>query len=407
MTRSLKNAVLAVKPWPAHPARTTPNRLINPGPPLKQQTWLKMMENVPLIALSGFRSPDINPTELGTVQPTVVICAGDINISIAHTSQEFSIAVHHNFPPFNPITPYGVRLCIPLNNLASIFFLDHGNHGRSIRIRLISQAQAFKLDQFATVPGHKRYMLDELARPVLLYPWHQNDHFDLLGILQGREVVAQLSPSISMEYLVDWGARLKEAAATLDGTAVQVLFDNIETGRVSQLETRPLPSQHCISISKSSNKDTIPNSDLQNIYSEPYPHALHKPHNTGKSSNSEDCFGIPTPPRRRSSVQSASTDHQRLNDEDYWTHRQRVLRPNSPRRYYRPQKRKSPAGEGKGKAKEKSARKRRNRKAERRKQDEGRLNRPSTPDLPPNNPKAFGESLTRKPEVSLEVAVAE
>lgn len=93
-------------------------------------------------------------------------------------------------------------------------------------------------------------MLDELARPVLFYPWHQNDHFDLLGILQCGEVVGQVSESVTMEDLVDWGARIKEEAAALDGTVVQILFDNIETGRVSQLETIPVQSQQGTAISR-------------------------------------------------------------------------------------------------------------------------------------------------------------
>jgi len=202
-----------------------------------------MLDDVQLVALSGFRSPDLNPTDLGTVHPGVIICAGDVSLTMAHRSKEFSITVHYNFPPFNPTTPYGVALSFPLNHLASIFFLDHGNHGHSVRIRLISPAQAFKLNNYSAVPAHRRYMLDELARPVLSYPWHQNDHFDLLGILQCGEVVGQVSSSITMENLVDWGARLKEAAAALDGTVVQILFDNIETGRVSQLETTAVPQQ--------------------------------------------------------------------------------------------------------------------------------------------------------------------
>ena len=365
------------------------------------------MDNIQLIALSGFRSPDINPTELGTVHPSVVICAGDVNVTMAHTAQEFNLSVHYNFPPFNPTTPYGVGLSIPLNNLASIFFLDHGNHGRSVRIRLISLTQAFKLNKFATIPAHKRHMLDEQGRAVLLYPWHQNDHFDLLGILQCREVVGQVSSSISMEELVDWGARMKEAAAALDGTIVQVLFDNIETGRVSQLETITLPCQLGISISTITNKGTTENLELR----EPDEHQTQILPNfrfTSQSLHSEDSFGLPTPPhsheRRRPSVQTSSPD--RLDDEDYWSHRQRVLRPNSPRRYYRPEKRKSPAAEDKGKTKDKSPRKRLKRERDHRKHEEGRLTRPSTSEfMPRKSKKAPAWSDPGKVEVPLEVAV--
>jgi hypothetical protein len=366
----------------------------------------EMMDNIRLIALSGFHSPDINPTELGTVHPAVVICAGDVNVTMAHTAQEFNITVHSNFPPFNPTTPYGVRVSIPLNNLASIFFLDHGNNGRSIRIRLISLTQAFKLNQFATIPAHKRHMLDELGRPVLLYPWYQNDHFDLMGILQSREVVGQVSSSISMEELVDWGVRLKEATAALDGTIVQVLFDNIETGRVSQLETILVPGQKCMSISETTYKGATGLRD--HGHSETNRHIPHQSHRTTQSLYSEASFGIPTPPlsngQRPSSVHTASTD--RLDDEDYWTHRHRVLRPQSPRRYYRPEKRKLPAREDKQKSKDKSPRKRLSRKREQRKRDEGRLTRPSTSEIKSRKSKEvlMGGDAS-KPEVLLEVAV--
>lgn len=129
--------------------------------------------------------------------------------------------------------------------------------------------------------------------------------------------------------------------------------------------------------------------------SQRHPYSLHKVQKASQSPQSEPSIGIPTPPlcneQRRSSIHTNSTD--RLEDEDYWHHRQRILRPNSPRRYYRPEKRKSPSGEKNGKDKEKPPRKRRNKKLERRrKKEEGRLTRPSTTELLSSVPNTSAEN---------------
>lgn len=141
---------------------------------------------------------------------------------------------------------------------------------------------------------------------------------------------------------------------------------------------------------------------------ERHPYPQHNTQKTSHSPYSEASNGIPTPPlsneQRRSSIHTSSTD--RLDDEDYWSHRQRVLRPNSPRRYYRPgEKRKCPDGDKKGKNKDKPQRKRRNKKAGRRKHDEGRLTRPSTSELPSSISNVPIWNVTDKPEMLREVAV--
>lgn len=181
-------------------------------------------------------------------------------------------------------------------------------------------------------------MLDEHAQPVLLYPWHLNDHFDLLGILQGREFVAQIPPTISMEDLVEWGARLKEASASLDGT-VQVLFDNMDTGRVSQLQSLPAQLQSRPNRTRSRKLGSSLNSSR---------HSLTRESNRGdktsatspsttRSPSSDDSLERLTPyPHDSKRPRSKSPSDCHGDDESVWKHRQLLLRPNSPGRYYRP-----------------------------------------------------------------------
>jgi len=299
-----------------------------------------MLDRIPLLTLSGFRSPNVRPTEYGEIQPAVVISSGDLILNMAHSCREFTITIQHPLPPFSPATPFGVQLSLPLNYLASLFILDHGIHGRSIRIRLISPSQAFKLDKYSTVPAHKRFMLDEHEQPVLLYPWNLNDHFDLLGILQGREFVAQIPSTISMERLVDWGARLKDAAASVDGTVVQVLFDNVDTGRVSQLQNLPAQLRNNPFCSQSHKSGSSPHNSRR-----PENRQLNHRDRTSttspsatRSSCSDESFGRLTPYHshsKRPRSDSASSDTH-VDEERFWAVRQRLLRPNSPGRYYRP-----------------------------------------------------------------------
>ena len=297
-----------------------------------------MSDAISVLSISGFRSPNLKPTEYGTIRPPVVISSGDFMLNIAHSCREFTLTIQHNFPPFSPTTPYGVQLALPFHYIASIFILDHGFHGRSVRIRLISPSQAFKLDKHAIVPSHKRFMLDEHAQPALLYPLHMNDHFDLLGILQSREFVAQIPPTISMECLVDWAARLKDAAASMDGTVVQVLFDNMDTGRVSQLKSLPAKLQTVDFTGQSNKSDFVQNAIRIRKHGDSRHGEGTSTSSTSFSTSSDESYGRLTPyssdSKRRRSESPSSDRH--YEGEDLWALRQRVLRPNSPGRYYRP-----------------------------------------------------------------------
>jgi hypothetical protein len=170
-------------------------------------------------------------------------------------------------------------------------------------------------------------MLDAHGQQVLLYHWNQNDHFDLLGILQAREMVAQIDPSVSMEVLVDWGARLKDAAALVDGTEVQVLFENADTGRVSQLQSFPVPSQaaKAAALRRSIQQGQEFHFRLQSSRGAPY-------------SVGTESTGRLTPysiPSKRQCLKSRSGPD-RLEGEGFIEYRRRVLRPGSPGRHYRP-----------------------------------------------------------------------
>ena len=180
-------------------------------------------------------------------------------------------------------------------------------------------------------------MLNEHAQPALLYPLHMNDHFDLLGILQSREFVAQIPSTMSMESLVDWGARLKDAAASLDGTVVQVLFDNMDTGRVSQLQSLPAQLQAVSFTGQSNKSDFLQNATRIRKHGESRYREENLSRSTSLSSCSDESYGRLTPyqpARKRRRSESASSDPHE--DEGLWVLRQRVLRPNSPGRYYRP-----------------------------------------------------------------------
>jgi hypothetical protein len=283
-------------------------------------------DNLSLLAISGFHSPRSRLSDHLSPQIPVVIRAGDLTLQASHSNDKFNIAIQRKIAPLATNIPHGVLLSIPLYYLTSIFIFDHGLHGHSMRLRLISPSRAFKLSGGATVPGHHRYMLDEFGKPSMLYPCHLNDHFDLLGILQGREVVLQISGGMSMEGAVDWAARLKDSAASKK-LRLQVLFDNPETGRVSQLKDMPDVSQ-------------------------PSPQALRfaaaiarSPSNSTFQSDS----GIPTQPaamgKKRKQItppdpksdKRAKTSSNPSDEDGIWCRRQRLLRPNSPSRHYRPQ----------------------------------------------------------------------
>jgi hypothetical protein len=276
-------------------------------------------------------------TQYGTVQPPVVITSGFLSLWLGRLAQSFVVTITHSFPPNQLNVPYGVTLEIPLNYLASIFILDHGIHGRSLRIRLISPSQAYKLDRHSTVPAHKRYMIDEAGNMQLLYHWQQNDHFDLLGILQSREFVAQIPGDLSMEALVDWGARLKDAAM-VDGAVVQVLFDNLDTGRVSQLQGMPIMHQF---RENSSEK-------WGNVALEPYDSSVSRTLSMTTPSPVDPSFGRLTPYHEQR--QESPSRPERMDGEELETYRRRILRPSSPSRYYRPnpKKRRHRGGKGKG-----------------------------------------------------------
>lgn len=299
-----------------------------------------MLETVPLLALSGFCSPNASMTAYGISHPAVIISSGELSISIAYSGKELLVTVQHNIPPFLPTIPCGVQLALPFNYLASLFILDHGRHGRSIRIRLISPNRVFKLAKYATAPAHRRCMLDEHAKPVLLYPWHQNDHFDLLGILQAREVVAQIPSSVSMEKLVDWGAKLKDLAATTDGAELQVLFENMDTGRVSQLQKTPAtlqsrPVTENVSKTLTSCQSSLPKNRHEFRHHDSFcaiPHLASQPPSSRESYEHLASNSVGTKRVRSGSL--SSPDH-RCEADKYWKHRNRTPGANSMERYYR------------------------------------------------------------------------
>jgi hypothetical protein len=170
-------------------------------------------------------------------------------------------------------------------------------------------------------------MLDEFGKPSMLYPCNLNDHFDLLGILQGREVVLQISGGMSMEAVVDWAAGLKDTAAS-KMTRLQVLFDNPETGRVSQLKDLPdrlQPSPEAIKFAAAIARSPSSAFFLSESRIPTQPATMtrkRKQENAGPDSKSG----------KHAKTSSNSSD-----DDGLWCRRQRWLRPNSPSRHYRPQ----------------------------------------------------------------------
>jgi len=170
----------------------------------------------------------------------------------------------------------------------------------------------------------------------LLYHWKQNDHFDLLGILQSREFVAQIPGDLSMEALVDWGARLKDAAM-IDGTMVQVLFDNLDTGRVSQLQGMPVMHQF-----RENSKETWGNLPL-----EPNDSPVSRTLSPSTPSPVDPSFGRLTPYHEQR--EESPPRPERKDGEELEAYRRRVLRPSSPSRYYRPNPKKRRRRGGKGK----------------------------------------------------------
>jgi hypothetical protein len=284
-------------------------------------------DNLSLLAISGFHSPRSRLSDHLSPQIPVVIRAGDLTLQASHSNDKFNIAIQRKIAPLATNIPHGVLLSIPLYYLTSIFIFDHGLHGHSMRVRLISPNRAFRLSGGATVPAHHRYMLDEFGKPSMLYPCHLNDHFDLLGILQGREVVLQISGGMSMEAVVDWAARLKDTAAS-KMTSLQVLFDNPETGRVSQLKDLPdrlQPSPEAIkfaaAITRSPSNSSFPSESR--IPTQPAAMAKKRKQEI-------------TPPESKSDKR-AKTSSNTSDDDGLWCRRQRLLRPNSPSRHYRPQ----------------------------------------------------------------------
>jgi hypothetical protein len=176
-------------------------------------------------------------------------------------------------------------------------------------------------------------MIDETGHKQAMYHWQQNDCFDLLGILQSREFVAQIPGDVSMEALVDWGARLKDAAAMVDGKVVQVLFDNLDTGRVSQLQGLPVMQQFASSTSDSSeslSRDEDESSISPTGTSTSATNDLDIPSASGRLTP-YDCAG-----KLRQERDESPPLHGRNDGEDFWAYRQRILRPLSPSRHYRP-----------------------------------------------------------------------
>ena len=167
-------------------------------------------------------------------------------------------------------------------------------------------------------------MLDEHGTTALQYPWYENDSFDLLGIIEVGEVVAQISSDLSMEELVEWGARLKDSAELGYGTVIQVLFDNIDTGRVSQLQSLYDKSRNPLMTGRDARGH-----HHYNCYGDKY--ASSKSHDSNPSS---DSYGRLTPYADQSHGKPSSSDHEEI---AWYEYRRSVLRPNSPTRYYGPE----------------------------------------------------------------------
>jgi len=282
-------------------------------------------DKLSLLAISGFHTPRNSLAECDAPQLPVVVRAEDLTLEAAQSKAKFNISIQRKIPPLTTDIPHGVLLSIPLYYLASIFVFSHGLHGHSMRLRLISPTRAFKLGGGS--PAYNRYMLDECGKPIMLYPCHLNDHFDLLGIFRGREVVLQISTYMSMEVLVDWAARLKDTAAS-ENIPIQVLFDNPETGRVSQLQDLPARLQPSPEAQR---KNRLMNHT--HLYTSLRSGSAAAPHQPAPTSTNlkQDRF---TPYAKRHKW--TKNQSKKLDEVDEWDRRQRLMRPNSPSRYYRP-----------------------------------------------------------------------
>src|SRR5579859_7844419 len=66
-----------------------------------------IFDQLSLLSLSGFRSPNLVMTQYGTLQPPVMISAGHVALWIGRTSHEFVMTIQHTYPPWNPAIPHG------------------------------------------------------------------------------------------------------------------------------------------------------------------------------------------------------------------------------------------------------------------------------------------------------------
>ena len=144
---------------------------------------------------------------------------------------------------------------------------------------------------------------------------------------------------------MDWGARLKDSAAAVDRTMVQVLFDNVDTGRVSQLQELPVINHSAPSDSTEPWRSiwgNAPRDDDSSSLS--LSRTLSGTPSSAVEVSDNDISGRLTPydhrPIRRLS-ESVVPDER--GDDDFWKERQRIMRPNSPSRHYRPTYRTGPS----------------------------------------------------------------
>ena len=282
-------------------------------------------DKLSLLAISGFHTPRNSLIQYDVPQLPVVVRAGDLTLEATQSSENFNLTIQRKIPPLTTSIPHGVLLSIPLYYLTSIFVFSHGVHGHSMRIRLISPTRAFKLGGCSS--AYNRYMLDECGKPSMLYPCHLNDHFDLLGILRGREVVLQISAAMSMEALVDWAARLKDTAASKK-IPIQVLFDNPETGRVSQLRDLPVRLEPSPEVRQQNRPMSRTSSETSS-------------HSENTVTQRQPAPMSTKPKRQRFTPYSnghkgTKNQSDKLDEDGEWNRRQRLMRPNSPSRYYRP-----------------------------------------------------------------------
>ena len=198
-----------------------------------------MVFSIPASTLSGFRSPISVFTENGPTQTPVFIRSQFVRISLGSSKGSFTLTIRHkSTTPILATAPSGIRLEFPLTCLASILVLNHGQGGRTLRFKLVPSA--FELSYQA----NNRYALDEHGNPIAAYSYHDNDYFNLLGILKDGEFVTQISYEIPMEAVIGWATELKDSKYLKEeGRDIQVLFENDITGRISQIKEVSLREQ--------------------------------------------------------------------------------------------------------------------------------------------------------------------